>query len=188
MDNAGAFREHYNRGRLLRRSVLIEIMVLQVVDFGPSNFSLSYIVWLWTMFGIFFSIIYFRNKPKRPDGTKVDIRGWMFPVGQEQEEQGQQEPVGALLILTVLFASQAAQQAGGGQEREDQDQEMPEPGHSRRGRKRSSWDAIKPLSKKLCTASIEAQVVQLAEERGTQPETILASIMHRWAQTYRIIR
>ena len=93
---------------------------------------------------------------------------------------GRSGPAGAggcSLIITVLSAYQAAQQAGGGQEMEDQ--EMPEAGQSRRGRKRASWEAIKPQSKKLCTASIEAQVVRLAEERGTEPETILANIMHR---------
>jgi hypothetical protein len=67
---------------------------------------------------------------------------------------------------------QAAQGEGG--------QERQEPGPSKEGgRRRESWEGIGNQTKKVCTASIQAQIEKLAEERGTQPSTITSNILHR---------
>ena len=72
----------------------------------------------------------------------------------------------------VAHLRQAAQGAGG--------QERPEPGPSRvGGRRPGSWEGIGNQMKKVCTASIKAQIEKLAEERGTEPSTITANILQR---------
>ena len=85
----------------------------------------------------------------------------------------------ARLRQALAFSEAARQPAGEQQEQEQERPEVQEVQPSTRGRKRSSWGELEHQGKKVCTASIQAEVEQLAEERGCRPQTILANVMHR---------
>ena len=85
---------------------------------------------------------------------------YIYPLQNIQEQQA----------LIARLAEQQQQE----QEQEEQDAQP-----SNRGRKRSAWGELEQQGKKVCTASIQAEVEHLAEERDCRPETILANVMHR---------
>ena len=83
------------------------------------------------------------------------------------------------------LAFSEAQGAGGVQQERQQEQERQEEQErmgstpAKKGRKPERWGRLGSQGKRACTASIQEQLEQLAEERGTEAATITANILHR---------